>query len=215
MPIEEQNTAGTDNAAETTGTGNNNMNPENASVNETAGTQESADHKVTSLASEAGQQESTGAPETYDFKGSLPEGAELDEETAKEFGDVCRSMNLTNQQANDMAKYGYQYAQKVMQAYADQREAEINSWAEDTKKTLGADFQKTMDRYGAGLAYMEKTVPNIRQVLNETGAGNRIEIVRAISMLGRLISEDPGMGGNAAGVHTQGSLYPNSGDMTM
>lgn len=151
-----------------------------------------------------------GAPEAYDFTGSLPEGEELDETIAQSFGEICKGMNLTNEQANQMAAYGYEYAKGLMEQVNDQRERQIDSWAEETKKTLGADFDKTMNEYGAGLQYLEKTSPEIRKVLNETGAGNRIEIVRAISELGRLVSEDRGIGGGSTQGGGKTSLYPNT-----
>jgi hypothetical protein len=50
---------------------------------------------------------------------------------------------------------------------------------------------------GAGIEAVEKVVPNIRQALNETGAGNRIEIIRAMEMLGQLVQADPGKTINA------------------
>lgn len=45
----------------------------------------------------------------YDFTGSLPEGYELDENTSNAFGDICRGMNLNNDQANQLAAYGFKW----------------------------------------------------------------------------------------------------------
>lgn len=134
----------------------------------------------------------TGAPGAYDFTGSLPEGAELDEETAKSFGEICRGMNLTNEQANNLAKYGYEYAGKIQEAAAAARDAEVASWGEATKKALGSKFDETVSYCGAGVEAMEKLYPGLRDALNETGAGNRLEIVQAFAELGKRLGEDRG-----------------------
>ena len=133
-----------------------------------------------------------GAPEAYDFAATIPEGMEVDEALTKGFSDIARGMNLTNDQANQMAKFGFEYGQQVAQAVAAQYNAEVAQWGEAAKKELGADFEKVMATAGAGLEAVEKVVPNIRKALNETGAGNRIEIIRAMEMLGQLVQADPG-----------------------
>jgi len=150
-----------------------------------------------------------GAPEAYDFTSALPEGETLDEAISQKFGEICKGMNLTNEQANQMAAYGFEYGKGLIQQMNDMREAQYDKWQEETRKELGADFEKTMNEYGAGLQHLEKTCPGIRKLLSETGVGDRIEIVRAISELGRLVSEDGGVGGG----NPQGgkiSMYPNT-----
>lgn len=150
-----------------------------------------------------------GAPEAYDFTSALPEGETLDEAISQKFGEICKGMNLTNEQANQMAAYGFEYGKGLIQQMNDMREAQYDKWQEETRKELGADFEKTMNEYGAGLQHLEKTSPGIRKLLRETGVGDRIEIVRAISELGRLVSEDGGVGGgNAKGGKTP--MYPNT-----
>lgn len=150
-----------------------------------------------------------GAPEAYDFTSALPEGETLDEAISQKFGEICKGMNLTNEQANQMAAYGFEYGKGLIQQMNDMREAQYDKWQEETKKELGADFEKTMNEYGAGLQHLEKTCPGIRKLLSETGVGDRIEIVRAFSELGRLVSEDGGVGGgNPQGGKT--SMYPNT-----
>lgn len=148
-----------------------------------------------------------GAPESYDFTPSLSEGMELDEEVAKEFGDICRELNLTNEQANKLAAYGYGYAAKGIEGYVAQRNAEVSEWGETAKKELGADFDKVVNVAAIGVETLEKTVPGIKAALNETGAGNRIEIIRAMEMLGRLVQEDTArdVGGENQNVK---SMYP-------
>lgn len=138
-----------------------------------------------------------GAPEAYDFTATIPEGVAVDEALTKGFTEIAKGMNLTNEQANQMAKFGFEYGQQVAQAVTAQYNAEVAQWGEAAKKELGADFDKVMATAGAGIEAVEKVVPNIRKALNETGAGNRIEIIRAMEMLGQLVQADPGKTINA------------------
>lgn len=191
---------------------NNNTDPQNQQVQEPQNTEPQAAEPAR-LAQQAGADPQAaapqGAPETYDFTSALPEGETLDEAISQKFGEICKGMNLTNEQANQMAAYGFEYGKGLIQQMNDMREAQYDKWQEETRKELGADFQKTMNEYGAGLQHLEKTCPGIRKLLSETGVGDRIEIVRAISELGRLVSEDGGVGGgNAKGGKIP--MYPNT-----
>ena len=154
-----------------------------------------------------------GAPEAYDFKATIPEGVELDETITREFSDIARGMNLTNEQANQMAAYGIKYAQQAVEAVRNEYNAKVNQWGDAAKAEMGANFDSVMTKAGAGIEAVEKVVPGIRQALNETGAGNRIEIIRAFEMLGGLVQADPGKLVNVTGSGTQKedvTWYPNS-----
>lgn len=194
---------------------NNNTDPQNPQVEpqvqnqepgrlaQQAGTEPQAQNQ------EPDPQNPQGDPEVYDFTSALPEGETLDEAISQKFGEICKGMNLTKEQANQMAAYGFEYGKGLIQQMNDMREAQYDKWQEETRKELGADFEKTMNEYGEGLQHLEKTSPGIRKLLSETGVGDRIEIVRAISELGRLVSEDGGVGGgNAKGGKTP--MYPNT-----
>lgn len=155
----------------------------------------------------------TGAPESYDFAATIPEGVEMDEAITKEYSDIARSMNLTNEQANQMAAYGIKYGQQIADAVRSQYNAEVKAWGEAAKAEMGAKFESTMSTAGAGIEAVEKVVPGIRKALNETGAGNRIEVIRAFEMLGQLVQADPGKMVNAGGAMEQAkpqTWYPNS-----
>lgn len=157
-----------------------------------------------------------GAPDAYDFAGSIPEGVEVDEALTKGFTEIARGMNLTNEQANQIAAFGFQYGQQVAEAVRNQYNAEVARWGEEAKQQLGADLEKVMSTAGAGLEAVEKVVPNIRQALNETGAGNRIEVIRAMEMLGRLVQADPGkmMGAGTPAPAAQSKTWYDHSNMT-
>ena len=160
------------------------------------------------------QEAPAGAPENYDFKATIPEGVDMDEAITKEYSDIARSMNLTNEQANQVAALGIKYGQQVAEAARNQYNAEVKAWGEQAKAEMGAGFEKTMTTAGAGIEAVEKVVPGIRKALNETGAGNRIEIIRAFEMLGQLVQADPGKMVNAGGTMDKqkgaDTWYPNS-----
>ena len=153
-------------------------------------------------------------PEAYDFKASIPEGVEMDEALTKDFSELARSMNLNNEQANQMAQFGFKYGEQIAGAVREQYAAEVGKWGEAAKAEMGANFEKVMSTAGAGIEAVEKVVPGIRQALNETGAGNRIEVIKAFEMLGQLVQADPGKMVNAGGTVDQPkgatTWYPNS-----
>lgn len=148
-------------------------------------------------------------PELYDI--SLPEGTELDEVSLGEFSVLAGKFGLSNEAANELAGYGFSFAQKAQEAVFTQRQEEIKGWGEDAKRELGARFEEVVSSAGAGIEVLERQIPGIRQALNETGAGNRVEIIRAIAYLGDLVKEDGGKGlGGAMGTSTGKSMYPNT-----
>lgn len=160
------------------------------------------------------EQTPQGAPESYDFAATIPEGVEMDETITKEYSDIAKSMNLTNEQANQIAGFGIKYAQQVADTVRSQYNAEVQAWGEQAKAEMGAKFESTMSTAGAGIEAVEKVVPGIRKALNETGAGNRIEVIRAFEMLGQLVQADPGKMVNAVGTTAAPTKpqtwYPNS-----
>lgn len=148
----------------------------------------------------------------YDFKATIPEGYELDEAITKEYSEIARSMNLTNEQANQVAAFGIKYAQQAVDAVRAEQNALVGKWGEAAKAEMGANLNTIMSTAGAGIEAVEKAVPGIRQALNETGAGNRIEVIRAFEMLGKLVQADPGklVDVSASEPQKPASWYPNS-----
>lgn len=165
------------------------------------------------LAGSAGTQEegTPTAPEAYDFTQSLPEGMELDQQAANKFSEIARGMSLTNEQANQLAKYGMSYAQNMAKAIEQQQIEEQQAWADETKKALGAKYNEEISYVGTALNKLEPLVPGLRQALNIGGIGNRIEIVRALAQVGRMVSEDSGHAAtdmSAGEIHS--TRYPNT-----
>lgn len=151
-------------------------------------------------------------PIVYDLKGSVPEGWQFDQAANDAFLGVIKDMGLTNEQANAISSYGYQWAQGIIDTINTERNNQIAAWGEESKKALGANFDKTVALCGAAVNHLEKSNPGLRAALNETGAGNRLEIVQAFAELGRLLESDPGK--LAAAGATKNSIvnsrYPNT-----
>lgn len=153
------------------------------------------------------------APEAYDFTGSLPEGYSLDEPTAQGFGNVCREMNLTNEQANTMAKFGFDFIGQIQAAQEAQALQQSKDWATQTRTELGANFEKTVSLAGAGIERLEREIPELRSIFNENGLGNRLPIVKLFARIGEMVSEDQGGTlSNRSNMEATGyqALYPNT-----
>ncbi|MGP1470940.1 MAG: hypothetical protein ACTTJE_05015 [Schwartzia sp. (in: firmicutes)] len=156
---------------------------------------------------DAGQ--TAGVPEAYDFKSAVPEGMTYDEEAATAFSGVARDCGLSQEQAAKVAAYGMQYLGAQAAAFEAQVAATIQGWGEEAKKELGTAFTETTHKAAIGIEAMEKTIPNLRAALNETGAGNRIEIIRALAMAGELLGEDKNRL-TGSGADTMKNIYPNT-----
>lgn len=158
----------------------------------------------------SGAGKATGAPDTYDFTASLPDGMELDQDTANSFGELARGMNLTNDQANELAKFGYEWAGKVGEAYQKAQQEEADANAAQAMKELGKDFEPTVARAGVLMNYLERQIPGIRDSFAGSAVFSSLPMLKAFALLGDLISEDGGIKTNTAAVTKEDNPYPNT-----
>ena len=153
-------------------------------------------------------------PVTYDFSGvQMPEGYALSEEESKQFVDVIKDMGLNNEQAGALVKYGTEYGKRLVDAVVKEHDDMIKEWGEKAKTELGADLQKHLSY----AAVARDKFPGLKEALDESGAGNRVEVIKAMAKLGESLSSDPGMVPNAGTQRTNvdpmndaKSLYPNT-----
>lgn len=151
------------------------------------------------------------APEAYDFSKSMPEGFVADEDTTKAFSDIAHGLNLSNDQANQLASFGMKYAEQMTQAYEQAQVQQQAQWAEETKKALGAKFNDELGYVGTAVDKLETLVPGFRQALNVGGIGNKVEIVKALAEVGRMVAEDPaGALSPNPEQSAMAKLYPNT-----
>lgn len=166
---------------------------------------------------QSAQQQSPAASGTvtYDFSNvALPEGYELKEEESKLFLDVIKDMGLSNEQAGSIVKFGTEYGKRLVDDVVKEYEDTVKGWGETAKQELGADFDKQV---ALAVSARDK-FPGLREALEESGAGNRVEVIRALAKLGELMASDPGMAQGAGpqkgeGVNKMNDatvLYPNT-----
>lgn len=146
------------------------------------------------------------APENYDFSSALQdvfgEGAELDTDVSGKFTDILHGLNATQEQAAAAAKFGMEYARSTAQAVAEQiREQdrqEVIGWGEAARKELGGKFDETVTQACTTRNYLEQKIPGFTAMLNQTGAGNHIAMIKAMAMMASLVGEDTGHNGDGA-----------------
>lgn len=144
-------------------------------------------------------------PTVYDFS-TVFEGGEVDQTIADEFSKMLNGVDATQEQAVELAKFGNKYATDIVSAYETQKQealkAQYDGYAENAKKVLGDKFDATVSQAAAGVEAVEKTIPNIREILAENGLGNRVEVIQLFAHIANMASED-----NNAGNGQGGSTY--------
>ena len=155
-----------------------------------------------------GGKSTPNVPDAYDFKSIVPEGMTYDEQSAAAFGDVAKKAGLSQEQATMVASYGMQYMQQVVDAATKAVQDTQAEWAQEARDTLGGQFDAVVAKAAAGRDALAAKVPGLTQMLNETGAGNRVEMIRLMAAVGELIGEDGGLRSAQAGAEK--SIYPNT-----
>lgn len=137
-------------------------------------------------------------PEKYEFK--APEGQELDAAQIEAFSPVAKELGLTQDQAQKLVDLQAQFAKSQGEAMNVQIAKMHEGWqaeARTDKEYGGPQFEanvglasKALDAYGT---------PALRKALNDTGMGNHPELIRAFVRVGKAMSEDKLVSGNAGG----------------
>ena len=150
--------------------------------------------------------EQPAVPETYEFQ--MPEGVQLDQDTATEFSATAKELGLTQEQAQKVADIAVKQAQRQAETHA----ALVESWVESVKtdKEIGGDkleanlgiARKAMDTFGS---------PELKDVLNASGLGNHPAVIRAFLKAGKAISDDGFVTGAPKGAETNlaNRMFPN------
>ena len=146
-------------------------------------------------------------PDAYDFKSIVPDGMDYDEASAAAFGEVAKKAGLSQEQASTIAAYGMQYIQQGVDAAVQAIRDTQAAWAEEARAALGGDFEAQVAKAAAGRDALAAKIPGLVDMLNETGAGNRIEMIRLMAAVSELVGEDGGANG-ATGAEK--SIYPNT-----
>lgn len=162
-----------------------------------------------------GSQDATPVvPEAYDFSSFIGEGEQLDEEGAKAFSDVLKGLNIDQKGAEVLTQYGLEYMETVGNRILDEvnkaQDAQAEAWKQEAVTTLGQEFDNTVSLAGAGIEYLEKEIPNLREVLSINGIGNNVALIKAFAKLGSLVAEDTGKLGTDDVSQGRNSFYDNT-----
>ena len=162
-----------------------------------------------------GESTTPQVPESYDFAAVLKEaGLEADEKNTEEFTNLLKGMGATQEQAAGMATYGIKYAQGVAEAVAknlqEQYVNEVKSWGDAAKEELGGVYQETLGKAAIARDYIEQKIPGFTKMLNLTGAGNHIAMIKTMAAFADLIGEDPGKMGGTGTAATSTDMYPHT-----
>lgn len=142
----------------------------------------------------------TGAPEEYELALKDEEGKDvpLDPDMLGEAKELFKAANLSNEQANQllplapkiMAKVSEQTIQQVLDAGAQQRK----DWFEQFKADPdigGSNREQTETLAAKALDALGFTEGHeFRTLLNETGFGNNVHMIRVFKTLGEAVAED-------------------------
>ena len=146
-----------------------------------------------------------GAPETYEL--TLPEGVELDKAVLDLVSPVAKELNLSNA---GLTKLAGVYTEAVLPRVEEAIHAQINdqvketqaAWASEAKALVEADKALPADQQvfgGEDLNTVRATAakaldrfagPEFRAFLDETGIGNRKEMLLMAYRVGKAISEE-------------------------
>lgn len=143
--------------------------------------------------------EKADEPITYDLSSAVKEmGGELDEKVANGFIELAKDANLSNEQANAIAKYGMQYLQDsvpgILEAVAIDRseklyDESIKAYG-GTVDNPGEKFNEAVAKAGRALAVLEKDIPDLRQALAESGVDNDVRVLKVFAKIGEMVGED-------------------------
>lgn len=145
--------------------------------------------------------------EEYVFE--APEGRSFDPELIAKFGELAGELGLSNEGANKLVNGMSQMLEQKQQHAIEQVQ---QGWIESAK----ADSEFGGDALNASLGHAKKALdafgtPELTAFLNETGAGNHPEVIRAFVKIGRMLSEDGLVKGSASTPERSITdiLYPN------
>ena len=128
-------------------------------------------------------------PEELEF--TVPEGMEVNEPLMAEFTELAKELGITQEVGQKLID---------LQTASEQKRAEEGTQAWNDMQASWVDTAKADKEYGgtemnANLAIAKKTIdqfgtPELKEMLDFTGAGNHPEIIRLFYRVGKAISDD-------------------------
>jgi len=147
-----------------------------------------------------------GAPEQYEpFR--VAEGVDLDTDRLQQFTQYAKSLNLTQDQAQEMMNFGLnEIINPMLEESAKLWQKTTDGWLAELKSDPdvgGPDFEANMDRVGQMIDHVllhgkegdelkrrQSIADNLRTRLNETGFGNEPGLGLILHLVSSLFDED-------------------------
>lgn len=132
-------------------------------------------------------------PDKYEFKANGADGkpVELDAESIKVFEPVLKEAGVTQDQLTKLLPAFHAELARQDKVISDLYMAQRESWetqAKSDKDFGGNRYQENVQVAQAALARFGS--PALKDLLNETGLGNHVEVLKFFEKVGRQISED-------------------------
>ncbi len=128
-------------------------------------------------------------PDKYDLK--LPDGSLLNAKATEEIASFAKEKKLTQEEAQAILERESALLASYVDSQKQQLAQQQKEWVESIKtdKELGGDgfnkniemAKRVVDRYGTD---------SFKKALNDSGLGNHPELVRFVSRIGKIMSED-------------------------
>ena len=138
------------------------------------------------------------APESYaDF--TLPDGVELDAKVVEEAKTLAKELGLSQENAQRvadlLAKQSEATGPKAAKAFEEQQQAQVKSihdeWVDQVKADKEVGGEKLAENLAKAKAAMEATTtPQLQMLLQRTGLGNNVEVIRHFLRIAPAFSED-------------------------
>ena len=126
----------------------------------------------------------------------VPPDAEVPPEALDEVKAMAQKLNLSAEQAQELLDFEVGGMRETQEILARQRDLNAEEWARETRAFYGAQTEAALslavraaDAFGG---------PELRALLERTGLGNHLAIVRTFYEIGKSISEDVLPGGKPA-----------------
>jgi hypothetical protein len=161
---------------------------------------------------ESGKTDDPGAadtvPETYELKVTAKDAegkdidVEIDTELLSEATPILKEVGLTNEQANKLAPLIVKAQERAFAKQADEFAVIRADWAKEAQadpEIGGKNWEATKNNAAKALDHFVgpskkddagRETNEFRALLNDSGIGNRKELIRAFSKIGEAIAED-------------------------
>lgn len=136
-------------------------------------------------------QPKTATPEKYELK--APEGITISEEAKGKFDSLAKELGLSQENYSKIAQLQFDLVEAETKQKLEAFDKTVNEWKEETKKELGADFENKLAVASKGIDHVFKDAKQneeFRSLMKDTGLGNHSLMVKLVSFIGAMVSED-------------------------